>query len=157
MVGDFRKRTLSDATQPDKLLQLKVRDCKTVEARCGKRFNYVWMEGMVVEALQSLSMSEVLKDVAWRQVVDGWREEAESQSKLVEVMKLIEKECKAQCVEVKCKRRKWILAKLRGGTARLEVEMGRWWSVSREERVCRNCQRGEVEDVDHMVMRCTGR
>ena len=97
----------------------------------------------------------MLRDVAWREVVDSWREEVESQSKLVEVRKLIEKECKARCVCVKCKRRRRILAKLRGGTARLDIEMGRWLGVSREERVCRNCQSGEVEDVEHWVMRCT--
>ena len=65
----------------------------------------------------------MLMDVAWREVVDSWREEAGSQSKLVEVRMLMKKECKAQLVEVKCKRRGRILVKLRGGTARLEVEM----------------------------------
>ena len=69
-------------------------------------------------------MSEVRKMlmvVAWREVVDSWREEAGSKSKLVEVRMLMKKECKAWCVKVKCKRRRRILAKLRGGTARLEV------------------------------------
>ena len=116
---------------------------------------YGW-EGMGVQALRSLSMSEVrevretLRDVAWREVVDSWREEAGRQSKLVEV-----KKCKAQCIEVKCKRRRKILAKLRGGTEGLEVETGRWWGVSREEWMYRNCQSGEVEDVEHLVIRCT--
>ena len=73
----------------------------------------------------------------------------------MEVRKLIEKECKARCVEVKCRRRRRILAKLRGGTAGLEVEIGRWRGVSREERVCKNCQSGEVEDVEHLLMRCS--
>ena len=81
-------------------------------------------EGVGVKALGSLSLSEVRKMlmvVAWREVVDSWREEAESQSKLVEERMLMKKECKVWCVEVKCKRRRRILAKLRGGTARLEV------------------------------------
>ena len=58
---------------------------------------------------------------------------------------------------VKCKRRKKILAnlKVRGGLPRLDIEMDRWLGVSREERVCRNCQSGEVEGVEHWVMRCT--
>ena len=118
---------------------------------------YGW-EGIRVEALSRLSLSEVrqmLRDVAWREVMDSWREEAGSRSKLVEVRKLIEKECKARCVEVKCRRRRRILAKLRGGTAGLEVETGRWRGVSREERVCKNCQSGEVEDVEHLLMRCS--
>ena len=33
----------------------------------------------------------MLRDVAWRQVMDSWKEEARSHSKLVEVQKLIEK------------------------------------------------------------------
>ena len=119
---------------------------------------YRW-EGIRVEALSRLSLSEVrqmLRDVAWREVMNSWREEVGSRSKLVEVImrKLIEKECKARCVEVKCRRRR-ILAKLRGGTAGLEVETGRWRGVSREERVCKNCQSEEVEDVQHLLMRCS--
>ena len=38
----------------------------------------------------------------------------------------MEKEYKAWCVEVKCKRRRKLLAKLREGTARLQVERSRW-------------------------------
>ena len=38
----------------------------------------------------------------------------------------MEKEYKAWCVEVKCKRRRRLLAKLREGTARLEVKTSRW-------------------------------
>ena len=48
--------------------------------------------------------------------MDSWREEAGSRSKLVEVRKLIEKECEARCLEVKCRRRRRILTKLRGGS-----------------------------------------
>ena len=46
---------------------------------------------------------------------------SKSQSKLVEVWKLIEKGCKARCVEVKCKKKRRILKKKTerwtGGTA----------------------------------------
>ena len=45
--------------------------------------------------------------------------------------------------------------KLRGGTAELGVETGRRHSVRREERICKDCRGGEVEDVGHLVMRCT--
>ena len=60
--------------------------------------------------------------------MDNWREEfkAGSQSELVEVRKIMEKECKGWCIEVKCKKRRWILTKLRDG-----------------------------EGVEHLVMRCT--
>ena len=73
-----------------------------------------------------------------------------------EVQKLIEKGYEARCVEVKCKWRRRVLAQLRGGTAALEVETGRWQGVSREGRVCRNCRSEEVENVEHWLLSCTG-
>ena len=109
--------------------------------------------------IYSLSMSEVrqmLRDVAWREAMDSWKEEARSHSKLAEVQKLIEKGYEARCVEVKCKWRRRVLVQLRGGTAALEVETGRWRGVSREGRVCRNCRSEEVENVEHWLLRCTG-
>lgn len=47
----------------------------------------------------------------------------------------MEKVYKAQCVEVKCKRRRKLLAKLRGGTAQLEVEMSRWQGCEQRRHV----------------------
>ena len=48
------------------------------------------------------------------------------------------------------------LVQLRGGTAALEVETGRWRGVGREGRVCRNCRSEEVENVEHWLLRCAG-
>lgn len=45
--------------------------------------------------------------------------------------------------------------KLRGRTAELEFETGRWDGLRREERMCWNCRSGEVEDVGHFVLKCT--
>ena len=45
-------------------------------------------EGLRAEGLNSLSMREVrqmLRDVAWREAVDNWREVARSHSKLAEI------------------------------------------------------------------------
>ena len=47
-----------------------------------------------------------------------------------------------------------IVFKLCGGTAPLQVEMGRWRGVKREERICKECNSGEVEDVIHWLLRC---
>ncbi len=59
--------------------------------------------------------------------------------------KLMDYECKSRCVEVDCKRQRKMLAKLRGGTAELRIETGRWRGLIREERICKNCRSGEVE------------
>ena len=114
--------------------------------------------GLGAIGLCSLSLNEVRqmpRDVAWRQVVESWRVEARSHSKIVEVWKLIEKGCEARCVEVKCMRKRRIMTKLRGGTAGLEIEMGRWWGISREEKMCKNSQSGEEDSVEHLVLRGT--
>ena len=42
-----------------------------------------------------------------------------------------------------------LMMKLRGGTAGFQIETGRWRGVTRQERVCKECDSGEVEDVDH--------
>ena len=83
----------------------------------------------------------------------GWKKEAQRHPKLELVGSLMEKECES-CMMVKCKGRRRRLVKLRGGTAELEVEIGRWRGVKRDKIICKNCRGGEVEDVGHL-MRCT--
>ena len=89
--------------------------------------------------------------------MESWKVEARSHSKLVKAWKLIEKGCKARCVEVKCKKKtRRILTKLRGDTAGLEIETGRLRGVSTEERLCKQYQSGEAENVEHFLLGCTG-
>ena len=79
-------------------------------------------------------MKQILKDIGLRER-EVWREEARARSKLVMIERLIEHECKAQCVEVGCKRQRSMLAKLRGETAELKIETGRlaWFEKRRED------------------------
>ena len=67
----------------------------------------------------------------------------------------MEKECEGCGIMVKGKTRRRRLVKLRGETAELAVETGRWRGLRREERICKNCRGGEVEDVGHLLTRCT--
>ena len=67
------------------------------------------------------------------EVREVWREEARGRSKLVMIGRLMDFECRAQCVEVDCKRQSCMLAKLRGGTAELRIETGRWRGSERQE------------------------
>ncbi len=48
------------------------------------------------------------------------------------------------------------LAQLRTGSHQLRVEIGRWERprLPRDERICRRCQSGEVDDEHHMVFDC---
>ena len=61
--------------------------------------------------------------------------------------KLIDNKCRARCVGMDCKRRRRMMAKLRGGTAELRIEIGRQHGLRREDRVCKECGSGEVEDT----------
>ena len=47
------------------------------------------------------------------------------------------------------------MLKPRGGTAVFQVETGRWQGVKKEDRVCKECNGGEVEDVTHWLLRCS--
>ena len=78
---------------------------------------------------------------------------AEGSSKLEMTRKLMDNECKARCVGMDCKRRRRMMAKLRGGTAELGIEIGRWHGLRREDRVCKEFGSGDVEDTEHFVMR----
>ena len=52
-------------------------------------------------------------------------------------------------MDVKRKRLKRILAMLRGDSAALRIEAGRCNGLKREERICRQCTMGEIEDEEH--------
>ena len=114
-------------------------------------------KGLDAEAVSGLPMKEVkqvLKDITWREVREVWREAARERPKLEVIGSLVDAECKARCVEIECKMQRRMMVKLRGGTAELRVETGRWCGLSRGERLCKNCDNGEVEDIKHLVCRC---
>ena len=48
-----------------------------------------------------------------------------------------------------------MLMMLRGGSAPLQIETGRWKGVPREERLCRECGMNEVEDCDYWLLWCS--
>ena len=109
-----------------------------------------------IEGLGRLSMTEIghmLRDTARREVKKEWEAEARERSKLEVMHGLLTIDGKRRCVDVNCKRRRRILAKLRGGTAALRIETGRWSGLKREERLCRQCRLEEVEDVEHFLLR----
>ena len=61
---------------------------------------------------------------------------------------------KARCVQVERKGLRHILKKLRSGTAELRVETGRRVGMKHEDRTYAQCNSGEVEDVEHFLLRC---
>ena len=65
-------------------------------------------------------------------------------------------EDKARFIGVNCKRLRKILAKLRGGTTFIRIEIARRSGLKREERSCGQCTVEEVEDEKHFLLRCEG-
>jgi len=89
-------------------------------------------------------------------VREVWDAEIQERSKLGVVKGLLECGCQSRCVDVGSKRIRRMLAKLRGGTAELRVETGRWNGLKKEERICKQCTMGEVENEEHFLLRCEG-
>ena len=104
-----------------------------------------------MKGMSSAEAKYMRKNCAWREVT---AEELEKWPKLCVLQELVRRGFEATCVGVKRKKIRRILTKLRGGTAELQVEVGRWRGLKREERKCTNCDGGEVEDVKHFLMRC---
>ena len=118
----------------------------------------VW-KGVSVEDMRRLSSGEIrqmLRDSAWRMVREAWDAEIQERSKLGVVKGLLECGCQSRLVDVGSKRIRRMLAKLRGGTAELRVETGRWNGLKKEERICKQCTMGEVENEEHFLLRCEG-
>ena len=53
---------------------------------------------------------------------------------------------------MKSERERRVMLKLRGGRAAFQMETGRWQGAKREDRVCKECNSGEVEDVTHWLL-----
>ena len=77
--------------------------------------------------LSEEDLKGMLVSAAWQRVREEWKEQMDVKPKLL---------------------------KLRGGIAAFEIETGRWHEVSREDRVCKECGSGEVENVSHWLLRC---
>ena len=61
--------------------------------------------------------------------------EAQEQSKLGVMQRLLVHGSEDRCMDVKRKRLRRMLAMLRGGTAALRIKTGRWSGQKREERI----------------------
>ena len=64
-------------------------------------------------------------------------------------------EVKSSCALLKSKAERRMMLRLRGGTAAFQIEMGRWHGVKREDRICKECDSGEVEEVCHWLLQCS--
>ena len=78
-----------------------------------------------------------------------------SEKPKLEVLRMIvDKDCKGRSAQIESKEVRRMVTKLRGGTAHLRIETGRWKGEGREERKCKECSGQEVEDAKHFLLKC---
>ena len=93
---------------------MKVVMCEAMEVGCKVRWVKELQQSLVrfgqkgidAEAMSGLTMKElkqVLKDKAWREMREVWREAARERPELEVILSLMNAECKARCVEIECK------------------------------------------------------
>ena len=46
------------------------------------------------------------------------------------------------------------ISELRMSAYKLKIEKGRYVNINRNERICRNCDLGEIEDEKHFILKC---
>ena len=123
-------------------------------SRCISKFGWQDVSGDVIRELSEADVEDMLLSDAWRNARDEWRKELHEKSKLVMMKQIVECEVKSSCALLKLKSERRMMVKLRGGTAAFQIEVGRWHGMKREERMCKECSSGEVEDVCHWLLQC---
>ena len=113
------------------------------------------MSGGVVREMSEPELKCMLLSVAWRNVKDEWRKELHKKTMLSMMKRIGECEVESSCAFSKPKAERKMMLKLRGRRTAFQIEMGRWRGVKREERVCKVCDSGEVEDVCHWLLQCS--
>ena len=111
------------------------------------------MDGNAIKGLSESEIRDMVSSIAWREVRYRWQKEMEERPKLGMLNEIAALEGESSCAVLGRKRDRNMMMKLRGGTAAFQIEVGRWKGVVREERLCRECNSGEVEDVCHWMLR----
>ena len=89
-----------------------------------------------------------------RELQSEWKESIASSSKLQDLAGLLSISEPSYSTDIRNREVRSLISKIRGGTARLRVEEGRWSRLERSERLCQHCESQEVEDSSHFILRC---
>ena len=109
-----------------------------------------------VSAWSQEALSRTVSDRLQAKFHDTWTRDIEQSSKLEFYRTLkntIETELYISCNFLTRYQRR-ILAMCRAGILPLEVERGRWRSIPRNERICRQCDMNCIEDLEHFITVC---
>ena len=47
-----------------------------------------------------------------------------------------------------------LFSRFKSGVQKVYIETGRWKKISRDERICRFCESGKIENEDHVLWIC---
>ena len=153
MMGEERlvKRVAMEALS----LKGKVKWWENLE-RCLADFGWGDVRLNSMKGMSNVEVKYMLKNCVWREVTKMWAERLEEWPKLCVLKELVRGGFEARRVGVRRKKIRRTLTKLGGGggTAELQMEVGRWRGLKRKERKCTECNSGEVEDMKCFLMRC---
>ena len=100
---------------------------------CGREFGWQEVAAEQVKNMSEAELKEMPESVAWRKVREEWSKELEKKPKLVMLRKIVECGEESSCADLKPKRERRAVLKLRGSTAAFQMETGRWQGVKRED------------------------
>ena len=91
---------------------------------CCREFGWQEMGAEQVKDMPEAEVKGMLESVTWQRVKEEWSKDLEKKPKLL-MMKIIKCGQESSCADVKSKRERRVMLKLRGGTAAFQVETGR--------------------------------
>ena len=115
-----------------------------------------WWHQSSCDGLSPSELQHVVTCCLFRLEKERWQTEALTKPKLRSYINFKTEygETEEYVQNVRVKPHRSLLARLRGGTAPLQIETGRYIGLPAEERICRSCNTGQVEDEQHFCIEC---
>ena len=120
---------------------------------CGLQY---WWHQSSCEGLSHSELQHVVTCCLFRLEKERWQTEVSSKPKLRLYVNFKTEYGKTEeyVQKVRVKSHRSLLARLRGGTAPLQIETGRYIGLPVEERICRSCNTRQAEDKQHFCVGC---
>ena len=120
---------------------------------CGLQY---WWHQSSCEGLSHSELQHVVTCCLFRLEKERWQTEVSSKPKLRLYVNFKTEYGKTEeyVQKVRVKSHRSLLARLRGGTAPLQIETCRYIGLPVEERICRSCNTRQVEDEQHFCVGC---
>ena len=106
------------------------------------------------KSLSSNEFRAVVFSCLKRELQSELKESIASSSKSQDLAGLLSISEPSYSTDIRNREVRSLISMIRGGTARLRVEEGRWSRIERSERLCQHCESQEVEDSSHFILRC---